>query len=137
MWESKIYDFFKGIKLDFICMKMKVTKNKKYLQQKFSRKVLVLHATADFMSRVSKSYMYVPFTCKFLMVTHLVLIRHKRCKSKTNFYVFSFDKTIFKFYVIFRFSLALFMEKFRKTCYLNYGRRGKVEKFNIVTYSFL
>ena len=28
--------FFKGIKLDFICMKMKLMKNEKYLQQKNS-----------------------------------------------------------------------------------------------------
>ena len=41
-------------------MKMKPMKNKKYLHQKFSRKVLVPQNTADFMSRVSKSY--VPFT---------------------------------------------------------------------------
>ena len=31
--------FEKGITLDFICMKMKLTKNKKYLQQKFSQQV--------------------------------------------------------------------------------------------------
>ena len=44
--------------------------------------------------RVSKSY--VPFTCKFPMVMHFVLILHKRCRSKTNFYVFSYDKTSLK-----------------------------------------
>ena len=47
-------------------MKMKLMKNKKYLQQKFTWKVLVPETTADFTSRVSKSY--VPFTCKFPMV---------------------------------------------------------------------
>ena len=53
--------FFKCNKLDFICMKMKLTTNKKYLQQKFSQKALVPQTTACFTSRVSKSY--VPFTC--------------------------------------------------------------------------
>ena len=51
----KYMNFQKGIKLDFICMTMKLMKNKKYLQQKFSRKVLVPQTTADFTSRVSKS----------------------------------------------------------------------------------
>ena len=36
-------------------MKMKLMKNKKYLQLKFSQNVLVPETTADFMSRVSKS----------------------------------------------------------------------------------
>ena len=57
----KYMNFQKGIELDFICMKMKLTKNKKYLQQKFSQKLLVPQTTADFTSRVSKSY--VPFAC--------------------------------------------------------------------------
>ena len=35
----KYMNFQKGIELDFICMKMKVTKNKTYLQQTFSSKV--------------------------------------------------------------------------------------------------
>ena len=56
-------------------MKMKLMKIKKYLQQKFSRKVLVPQTTADFKSRVSKSY--VPFTCKFPMVMHFVPILHR------------------------------------------------------------
>ena len=47
-------------------MKLKLMKNKKYLQQKFSQKGLVPQTTADFTSRVIKSY--VPFTCKFPMV---------------------------------------------------------------------
>ena len=59
----KYMNFLKGIKLDFICTKMKLMKNIKYLQQKISRMVLVPQTTADFTSRVSKSY--VPFTCKF------------------------------------------------------------------------
>ena len=58
-------------------MKMKLMKNKKYSQQKFSRKVLVPQTTADFTLRFSKSY--VPFTCKFPMVMHFVPIAHRRC----------------------------------------------------------
>ena len=100
----KYMNFLKGIKLDFICMKMKLMKNKKYLQQKFSRTVRVIQTTADFMSRVSKSY--VPFTCKFPMVMHFVPILHRCCRSKTNFYVFSYDKTRLNFCVSFRFFLA-------------------------------
>ena len=101
---------------------MKLTKNKKYLQQKFSQKVLALQTTADFKTRVSKSY--VPFTCKFPMVMHFVSILHRYCRSKTNFYVFSYDKTSLKFCASFRFFLAVFMEKFQKIRYLNYVRRG-------------
>ena len=63
---------------------MKLMKNKKYLQLKFSRRVLVSQTTADFTSRVIKSY--VPFTCKFRMVMHFVPLRNKRCRSKTNVY---------------------------------------------------
>ena len=102
-------------------MKMKLMKNKKYLQQTFSRKVLVPQTTADFTSRVSKSY--VPFTCKFPMVMHSVPIIHRRCRSKTNFYVFSYDKISLKFCESFRFFLAVFMEKFPKIRYLSYVRR--------------
>ena len=68
----KYMNFLKGIKLDFICMKMKLMRNKKYLQQNFSRNVLVPETTADLTLRVSKSY--VPFTCKFPMVMHFVPI---------------------------------------------------------------
>ena len=110
-------NFKKGIELDLICMKMKLMKNKKYLKQKFSRKVLVPQTTADFMSRVSKSY--VPFTCKFPIVMYFVSILHGRSRSKTNFYVFSYDKTSLKFCASFRFFLAVFIEKFQKNCYLN------------------
>ena len=98
-------------------MKMKLMKNKKYLKQKFSRKILVPKTTAEFTSRVSMSY--VPFTCKFPMVMHFVPILHRYCRSKTNFYVFSYDKTSLKFCASFRFFLAVFMEKFQKICYLN------------------
>ena len=101
---------------------MKPRKNKKYLQQKFSQKVHVPQTTADLTSRVSKSY--VPFTCKFPEVMHFVQILHMCCRSKTNFYVFSWDKTSFKFCAIFRFFLAVLMEKFQKIRYLNYVRRG-------------
>ena len=78
------------MQLDFICMKLKLTK-KKYLLQKCSRQVHVPQTTADFTLRVCKSY--VPFTYKFPMVIHCVQILHKHCRSKTNFYVFSYDKT--------------------------------------------
>ena len=103
-------------------MKMKLMKNKKYSQQKFSRKVLVPKTTVDFTSRVSKSY--VPFTCKFPMVMLSVPILCRRSRSKTNFYVFSYDKISLKFCASFRFFLAVFMEKFPKIRYLSYVRRG-------------
>ena len=109
------------MKLDFICMKMKLMKNKKYLQQKFSRQVLEPQTTAAFTSRVSKSY--VPFTCKFPMVMHFVLFLHRRSRSKSNFYVFSYDKISLKFCASFKLFLAVFMEKFPKICYLSYVRR--------------
>ena len=92
------------------------------MQQKVSQNVLVPHTTVDFTSRVSKSY--VPFTCKFPMVMHFVPILSKHCRSKTNYYVFSYYKTCLKFCVSFRFSLAVFMEKFQKIHYLNCVRRG-------------
>ena len=101
-------------------MKMKIMKNKNYLQQKFSQKALVPRGTANLMSRVSKSY--VPFKFKFPMVMHFVLIFHKRCRSKTNFYVFSYNKTKLKFCASFRIFLAVFKEKFKKICYLYYVR---------------
>ena len=116
-----------GIKLDFIYMKMKLLKNKKYLQRKCSQKVPVPQTTVDFTSRISKSY--VPFTCKFPMVMHFVTILHKRCISKTNFYVFIYDKTSLKFCASFRIFLAVFMEKFQKIHYLSYVRRGIVSIF--------
>ena len=97
-------------------------KNKKYLQRKFSQKVLVSQTTADFTLRASKSY--VPFTCKFPMEMHFVPILHKRCRSKTKFYVFIYDKTSLKFCASFRIFLAVFMDKFQKIHYLNYVRRG-------------
>ena len=34
---------------------------------------------------------------------HFVLILHKRCRSKTTFYVFSYDKTSLKLCASFRF----------------------------------
>ena len=121
----KYMNFLKGIKLDFICLKMKLMKNKIYLQQKKnSRMVLVPQTTADFTSRISKSH--VPFTCKFPMVMHFVPIIHRRCRSKTNFYFFSSDKISLKFCASFRFFLSVFMEKFQKIRYLNYVRRGVV-----------
>ena len=99
-------------------MKMKLMKNKKYLQQRFSQRAHVPQTTADFTWRISKSY--VPFTCKFPMVMHFVPILHRCCRSKTNFYVFSYDKTSLKCCASFRFFLAVLMEKFQKIRYLNY-----------------
>ena len=102
-------------------MKMKLMKNEKYLLQKFSRKVLVPQTTADFTSRVSKSY--VPFTCKFPMVMRFVPILHRRFKVKTHFYVFSYDKTSLKFCASIIFFLGVFIKKFKKICHLNYVKR--------------
>ena len=107
-------------------MKMKLMKNKKYLQQKCSRQVLVPQTRAVFTSRVSNSY--VPFTCKFPMGMHFVLILHRRCRSKTNFYVFGYDKIYLKFCASFRFFLAVFMEKFPKIYYLSFVRGGIAAK---------
>ena len=118
----KYMNFLKGIKLDFICIKMKLMKNAKYSQQNFSRKVLVPQSTANFMSRVSKSY--VPFTCKFPMAMYFVPILHRCCRSKTIFYVFSYDKTSLKFCASFSFFLAVLWRIFQKICYLNYVIRG-------------
>ena len=87
----------------------------KMKQQKFSRKVLVPQTTANFTSRVSKSY--VPFTCKFPMVMHFVPILH------SFFQIFTYDKTSLKCCASLRFFLTVFMEKFQKICYLNYVRR--------------
>ena len=89
-------------------------------------KGFVPKTATDFTLRFSKSY--VPFTCKFPMVMHFVLILHKRGRSKTNFSVFSYDLT--SFCERLRFVLAEFMEKFKKKiCYLNNVRRriGYVE----------
>ena len=97
-------------------------KSKKYFQRKFSPKTLLPQTTAYFTSRVSKSY--VPFTCKFPMEMHFVPILHKRCRSKTNVYVFIYDKTSLKFCASFRIFLTVFTEKFQKIRYLNYVRRG-------------
>ena len=43
---------------------------------------------------------------------HFVPILYRRCRSKTNFYVFSYDKISLKFCASLRFFLAVFMEKF-------------------------
>ena len=76
-------NLLKGIKLNFICMKMKLIKNKKYLQQKMSRKVLVQNSTPNFLSRISKSD--VVFTCKFPTVMHFVLVLPTFFESRNNF----------------------------------------------------
>ena len=38
MWGFKIYEYLKGIKLDFICKKMKLMKNKKIFEAKIFTK---------------------------------------------------------------------------------------------------
>ena len=70
-------------------------KNRKYLQQKFLWKEFLPETTTDFTFMVSKSY--IPFTCKFPMVMHFVLILHVCLSSqamqvkKQIFYEFSYD----------------------------------------------
>ena len=59
-----------------------------------------------------------------LMEMHYVPILHKRCRSKTIFYVFIYDKTSLKFCASFRIFLAVFVEKIQKIRYLSYVRRG-------------
>ena len=73
---------------------MRLMKNKKIFAANFSRKVIIPKTTTDFTSRVSNGY--VPLTCKFPMVMHFVLVLHKWCGSKDNFYVFIYDKTSLK-----------------------------------------
>ena len=67
-------------------MKMKLVKNRKYLQQTFLLKVFVHGTATDFTFRVSK--IRVPFTCQFSMTMYFVLILHKCCIPKTKFSVF-------------------------------------------------
>ena len=97
-----------------------------YCEEK-PEKVLVPQATADFTLRVSKSY--VSFKCKFSMIMHFGPIPHRLCRSKTNFYVFSYDKISSKLCASFRFFLAVFMKKFQIIRYLNYVRRGIVRNY--------
>ena len=107
-------------------MKMKLMENKKNICSKnFHERYLYPKTKADFTSRVSKSY--VPFTCKFPMVMHFVPIHHKRSRSKTNFYVFSYDKTSLKFCVSFRFFLAVSKEKFQKNMFELCEKRSKCQ----------
>ena len=68
---------------------------------KIAKSTSILKTTNQPTSRVSKSH--VPFTCKFTMVMHFVPILHRRCRSKTNFYFFSYDKTSLNFCASFRF----------------------------------
>ena len=77
------------------------------------RSTTVPQTTADFTSRVTKSY--VPFTCKFPMVIHFVPILHRHCRSKTNFHVFSYDKISLKFCLSFRFSLQYSLRNSQKS----------------------
>ena len=77
IWVIKYMNFQKGIKLDLICIQMKLMKNKKYCREDFHKRYLYPKR----MSTVIKSY--VPFTCKSLMVMNVVLVLWKW------FYVFS------------------------------------------------
>ena len=62
---------------------MKLMKNKQFLNQKFSRKVLVPLTTVDFTSRISKSY--VPFTCKrSVMITKEMCPIRAEISTHTN-----------------------------------------------------
>ena len=74
----------RAFNLTLIAWKWSWWRIKKYLQQKFSWQVRLPETATDFTFRISKSY--VPFTCKFSMVMHFVLILHKRCRSKTTFW---------------------------------------------------
>ena len=67
-------------------MKKKLIKNKKYLQQKFSRKVLVPQTTADSMLSVGKSY--VPFTCLFPYGNAFCADSSKALQVKNHFLCF-------------------------------------------------
>ena len=81
---------------------MKLTKNKKYLQQKFSRNVLVPETAADFTPRVSKSY--VPFICKFPMVMHLIFGADSSqvMQVKNQFLCFQLRQSLFKILCMFQ-----------------------------------
>ena len=67
------------------------------------------------------------------MEMQFVPILHKHYRSKTNFYVFIYDKTGLKFCESFRIFLAVFMEKFQIFHYLNYVRRGIGHKYILYT----
>ena len=72
-------------------MKMKLMKNTKYSQQEFSWKVFEPETATDFTFRVNKSY--VPFTCKFHIVTlHFCADSSQVLQVKNYFFsVFSYD----------------------------------------------
>ena len=102
-------------------MKLIVIKNKKYLQQKFSQKVLVPRTTAGFY--VEGQQELRPFYMLILYGNAFCADSSQALQVKTNFYVFSYDKTSLKFCTSFRFFLSVFLEKIQKICYLNYVRR--------------
>ena len=74
----KITIFKKGIKLDFICIKMKLIKSI------CSTNFHIPKTTTDFTSDSMFSKSYVPFTCKFPMVMHFVLVLYNCSGSKSN-----------------------------------------------------
>ena len=71
---------------------------------------------------VNKSY--VPFTCKFPMVMHFVLILHKCCRSENNFYVSNYDLTSSKYCKSSSLEFSIFTEKFTKIGLKKYVDRG-------------
>ena len=103
---------------------MKLMKNQQYLEQKFSREVLVPQTTADFTSRVSKSY--VPFTCKipYGKLNAFCADSSQALQVKNQFLCFWLCQNSLEFCASFRFFLAVFMGKFPKIRYLSYVRRG-------------
>ena len=117
-------NFQKGIKLDFICMKMKLMKNKKYFAATiFTKCTCTLNYSRIYVEdqqELCPFYMCIPYGNAF------VPILHRRCRPKPIFYDFSYDKTSLTFCASIRFFLAVFMEKFKKIRYLNYFKRGIV-----------
>ena len=69
-------------------MKMKLMKNKKN-GNFFLMKGICTRNYKGFYVAVNKSN--VPFTCKFPMVMHFLLILHKCCRSENTFYVSNYD----------------------------------------------
>ena len=109
-----MYDFLKkAIKLDVICMKMKLMKNKKI----FAAKVFTIQGTCtpnysrfyvEDQQELRPFYMKIPFGNAFCADSSQVM------QVKNQFLCFSYDKTRLKFCASFKFFLAVFMEKLKK-----------------------
>ena len=103
-------NFKKGIKLDFVCMKMKLMKNKK----KFAAQIFIKGTCTPNYSRfyvdgqqeLRPFYMLIPYENAFCADSSQVL------QVKNQFLCFSYDNTSSKFCASFRFFLAELMEKF-------------------------